>query len=97
MSMVLADPSLSPAAKRVAWWLLDHYNVESKLCFPSEKRLADEAGLHIRTVKRSIARLSDRGWFRITAKGGGRGRANEYEPQLERVADMPKFSGDEGT
>ena len=88
LELIVRDSKLSAADLRVAFQLLDHYNGETGACYPGAERLAKKSGLCLRTVKRSISRLTDPelGWFRVD-EGGGRGRANEYDPRFELVIE----------
>ena len=57
----MKQKGLKPAAKIVLYWLADHHNGETGLCFPSLKTLAGECEMDVATVKRHLAALEDMG------------------------------------
>lgn len=82
---IMADPEFTDADRRVAWALIfGFHNTKTGECFPSIDLLAERARLKRRATFHSVKRLIGHGYFRCTP-GGGRGRANDYEPALERV------------
>ena len=60
-ALAMKQKGLKPAAKIVLYWLADHHNGETGLCFPSLKTLANECEMDVATVKRHLAALEDMG------------------------------------
>jgi hypothetical protein len=85
---------LPPLTTLVAYALAMHMDDDGGSCFPSVVRLAEETRLAESTVREQLRLLERRGFIR-TARGGGRGRANEFqalipEPgQIGRVVTKP--------
>ena len=72
------DQRIDSAARCVYFFLLDRENNITKKLFPSHARLADDTGLHIRSVQRSIKLLIDYDYISKIKKGYP-GRASEYK------------------
>ena len=81
--LIDGDRSLKPVDKAVAWFILNHYNLTTGKCYPSQKLLAEESGYEIRHVKDATKRLCQK-YFRLKRRGHT-GRANEYEPVFELI------------
>ena len=81
--LIDGDRSLKPVDKAVAWFILNHYNLTTGKCYPSQKLLAEESGYKIRYVKDATKRLCQK-YFRLKRKGHT-GSANEYEPVFELI------------
>ena len=81
--LIDGDRSLKPVDKAVAWFILNHYNLTTGKCYPSQKLLAEESGYKIRYVKDATKRLCQK-YFRLKRRGHT-GRANEYEPVFELI------------
>ena len=91
-NVVNLDRRLTDTDRRVSWSLLSEYlNSKTLLAFPSAQTLAEKLGVHESTVWRSIDRLCRYGyWKRV--QGGGRGKSNRYQPNLETIASAREFS-----
>ena len=60
-ALAMRQTGLKPAAKIVLYWLADHHNGETGLCFPSLNTLAKECEMDVATVKRHLGGLEDLG------------------------------------
>ena len=60
-ALAMKQRGLKPAAKIVLYWLADHHNSETGMCFPSLKTLAKECEMDVATVKRHLIHLEDAG------------------------------------
>lgn len=69
MLMLAIDKRLPLSAKATGSVLVDHFNVETRLCFPSIKLMAAETMLDESTIKRAIRRLKKAGWIDWKKKG----------------------------
>lgn len=78
LKIVNNSKQLNDAARRVMFFLLDRANNKTGKLFPSHARLADDTGLHARSVTRGINDLIKHGFLK-KLKRGYTGRATEYE------------------
>lgn len=78
----IADPEagLTPTQKLVALMISAHMN-GTGVAWPSVPTLAEECGLHPRTVRRAKEALSDCGLL-IVDLGGGRSKPNRYRAAI---------------
>jgi len=60
-ALAMKQKGLKPAAKIVLYWLADHHNGETGMCFPSLKTLAKECEMDVATVKRHLVSLEQSG------------------------------------
>ena len=60
-ALAMRQKGLKPASKIVLYWLSDHHNSETGMCFPSLKTLANECEMDVATVKRHLAALETMG------------------------------------
>lgn len=60
-ALAMKQKGLKPAAKIVLYWLADHHNGETGMCFPSLKTLANECEMDVATVKRHLISLENCG------------------------------------
>ena len=95
VGLIMRDPDLTDASRRVGWALLDFHNVKTGRCYPSYETLAKRSGLKLRATKSAVEQLVSLGYLH-RSKGGGRGRANEYRPAFERVHDGAPFREKKG-
>jgi predicted transcriptional regulator len=75
---------LLPLDTRVAWRLLSYANHETGCAWPAVETLATEVKANERSVRRSLKRLVETGWFQ-SESGKGRGRTSRYWPNLVRI------------
>ncbi len=68
--------------------IADEANDTGGNAFPSIASLATKTRLDVRTVRRVLARLTDRGLVEITTPGGGR-RANTYRVLMDTPGESP--------
>ncbi len=61
-------PTLTKAELRVLLVLGRHVNDEGK-CWPSQEKIAQEAGLHVRAVKSAIKSLHEKGLLDVERRG----------------------------
>ncbi len=59
------DPLMNGTAKLITDYLVDCPNFEKGRCFPSHETIADEIGVSVRTVERTIPRIIEAGWISI--------------------------------
>lgn len=67
-ALAMRQVGLKPAAKIVLYWLADHHNSETGMCFPSLKILADECEMDVATVKRHLISLEGLGLIERTRR-----------------------------
>lgn len=79
---------LSPPERFCLLSLADRANDQGQ-CFPSYEDIAERTGLGLRTVKRSIPKLIERGLLAVT-KGGGKGNSNRYQISLAALMSGSK-------
>jgi hypothetical protein len=60
-ALAMKQRGLKPAAKIVLYWLADHHNDETGLCFPSLKTLATECEMNKTTLIRHLDALEEMG------------------------------------
>jgi hypothetical protein len=85
----LAASDYTPFIKLVGLRIALHKNDDNGRCFAAYDKLAERVNSKPRSVKRAMAVLARDGWINIK-KGGGSGRANEYQliPRAEK-GDSP--------
>lgn len=93
MDQVFDLKGVTPTEKLILLSLADHAD-ESGRCYPSIDRLSLRTCLSERALQVNIRTLTQKGFITI-AKGGGRGRANEYivsaNPAQETPFEKPSF------
>ena len=86
----IAQSMLSPSTIALASHLIERFNLTTGRCDPGSGSLADDLGISVRQVRRSIASLVASGLFG-KARHGGRVFANAYQPNwpliVERAAE----------
>jgi len=80
-----------PSAKFVLVAIASAYNEHTHICAPSRKRLANETGYDLSTIKRAIKALSQAGLIRTIPRSdySGRQRSNQYELQFHECTAPP--------
>jgi hypothetical protein len=63
------DSRMNRTAKQILLLILDCLNFETGRCDPGHQFIADELGLSVRTVERTIPRIAASGWLNITRRG----------------------------
>lgn len=63
------DSRMNKTAKEVFGVILDCLNCDTGRCDPSHQFIADELGLSVRTIERTIPRIADSKWLSITRRG----------------------------
>ena len=85
-----AQSMLSPSTIALASHLIERFNLDTGRCDPGSRSLANDLGISVRQVRRSIASLVASGLFG-KARHGGKGFANAYQPNwpliVERAAE----------
>lgn len=85
---VNSDPRLTPAASRVAFWLLHHLDRETHMCWPSIGRLARLTGLSEKAVRLAIQNLEAAGYIEADRTPG----QHSFYTMLERDKfDVKRF------
>lgn len=74
---LLRDPAVDTTAKLV-YLLLSGRVGKDYVCWPSQARLASEAGVSVPTVKRALTRLRRLGVIQVRTEVTDRGRRNSY-------------------
>lgn len=85
-ALAMQQKGLKPATKVVLYWLADHHNSETGLCFPSLSILAEECDLDRSTIIRHIVILEGKGLLmRVNRKRkNGSTTSNGYQLLLEK-------------
>ncbi len=86
LKLVNSRKELNDAARRVMFFLLDRENNKTRKLYPSHARLAEDTGLHSRSVTRGINCLIKYGFLRKVRRGAT-GRATEYEINYNITVD----------
>lgn len=81
LGAVMADRRLTPAARHVAWAMLNDQGPRG--CYPGIDRLRAYTGLSRTAVQGAIAKLESCGWF-VRDAGRGRGNSSRYHWQWEK-------------
>tara|TARA_R110000764_G_scaffold7045_1_gene25689 strand:- start:6108 stop:6800 length:693 start_codon:yes stop_codon:yes gene_type:complete len=68
MTALAMEQNLAPAPKIVLYWIANHHNGETGLCFPSINRLAKVSKISRRSVEKHISDLEDQGFIKITQR-----------------------------
>ena len=93
---MMRDGNLSAVDLKVAWLLLFKYmNTKTMTAWPSAETMAEDIGASVRTVRRSIRRLTTAGGYFTVDPGGGRGQSNRYSPSTLTVTDTSPFCDEE--
>ena len=81
MTALAMEQDLAPAPKIVLYWIANHHNGETGLCFPSINRLAKVCRMSRRSVEKHISDLAGLGLIQVTqrfrAEGGK--TSNSYQ------------------
>lgn len=87
-ALAMKQTGLKPAAKIVLYWLADHYNEETGLCFPSLKTLASECEMNKSTLIRHLDALEEMGLIERDKRNreNGSRASNSYRLTLTPVA-----------
>ncbi|MDX0849374.1 hypothetical protein GOD74_13250 [Sinorhizobium medicae] len=82
------DSRMNRTAKQILLLILDCLNFETGRCDPGHQFIADELGLSVRTVERTIPRIVASGWLSITRRG--RTTTNFYRLRVStsKVAEL---------
>ena len=87
LELALNDKRLSKGDCAVNWQILDRYNPEKGVAYPSLKRLATDTGLTQRNIQNNVTRLVNADYVHII-QHGNQSRSNRYRPNfslLDRV------------
>lgn len=60
-ALAMKQKNLKPSTKIVLYWLADHHNGETGLCFPSHRRLADCCEMTRQSIINQLKILEDKG------------------------------------
>ncbi|MBO9168340.1 hypothetical protein [Rhizobium sp. L245/93] len=63
------DSRMRGHAKEIASYILDCLNFDTGRCDPSQQTIADELGISLRTVERTVSKIRESGWFEVTRRG----------------------------
>jgi hypothetical protein len=83
-ALAMKQRGLKPAAKIVLYWLADHHNGETGMCFPSLARLSDACEMSKRSVQDQISALERAGLISISHgfRDDGQQTANNFTLHL---------------
>lgn len=87
LELALNDKRLSKGDCAVNWQILDRYNPDKGVAYPSLKRLATDTGFTQRNIQNSVTRLVNADYVHII-QHGNQSRSNRYRPNfslLDRV------------
>ena len=90
MTALAMEQDLAPAPKIVLYWIANHHNGETGLCFPSINRLAKVCRMSRRSVEKHIADLAGLGLIQVTQRfrpEGGK-TSNSYQLLLKSSQDF---------
>jgi DNA-binding Lrp family transcriptional regulator len=73
---ILSNPRLTPRDREVYAHLDTHWRAHNDTCWPGQRRLANKAGVSVRTVQRSLDRLAAEGV--IAKRRRGLNKTNVY-------------------
>lgn len=78
------------------WCLLDRYAGSNGATFPSRARLANDLGVSVTTIKRSLVNLADTGWIIRTPRSGGSWATTLVDrPRKTRTVPPPRKSAED--
>jgi hypothetical protein len=63
------DSRMNRTAKQILLLIIDCLNFDTGRCDPGHQFIADELGISVRTVERTIPRIAASGWISITRRG----------------------------
>ena len=88
-ALAMKQAGLKPASKIVLYWLADHHNGETGLCFPSLKTLERECEMNRSTIIRHLETLEDAGLIsrEKRARDNGSQTSTAYHLHLVHVAE----------
>ncbi len=91
MTALAMEQDLAPAPKIVLYWIANHHNGETGLCFPSINRLAKVCRMSRRSVEKHIADLAGLGLIQVTqrfrAEGGKTSNSYQCSQEFPGVPD----------
>lgn len=96
LELALNDKRLAKGDCAVNWQILDRYNPEKGVAYPSMKRLATDTGFTQRNTQRSITKLVNADYVHII-QHGNQSRTNRYRPNfslLDRVETATSLHDD---
>lgn len=80
---LLRSENVSPHAKMLYLHLSSRVD-EHGVCWPSQRRLADESGMSERQVQRALSELKNFGIVRVEVEKHATGRRNRYHLIVDR-------------
>lgn len=81
----------SPARKAILMCLADAYNSHTRLCFPSQKRLAEEAEMSDRTLREHLAVMEEMGLIRRIRRTDSKGHR---QPDFYELTGLESLAED---
>lgn len=86
-ALAMKQKGIKPSAKIVLYWLADHYNGETKECFPSHKRLAECCEMTRQSIINQLRILEESGFINILPRyrDNGSHTSNTYKLLLVDV------------
>lgn len=63
------DSRMNRTAKQILQLIVDCLNFDTGRCDPGHQYIADELGISVRTVERTIPRIAEAGWISVSRRG----------------------------
>lgn len=79
------DSRMRGQAKAIASYILDCLNCDTGRCDPSHQTIADELGISLRTVERTVPKIRDSGWFQVTRRGKTTSNFYSFRVSVQKV------------
>jgi hypothetical protein len=90
LDLVSLDPELTLLQIRILMRLNRYADLDGQNIFPRHQVLADELGVHLKTVRRNLRELEALQWITCTKKGTPRGNnRSEYILRVPRRLLLP--------
>jgi DNA-binding transcriptional MocR family regulator len=83
---VCTDRKIGHLACRIASLMVRYFNAKAGCAWPSQSRLADAAGVTVRSVQNALKALARRGHLSILKRSG---QGNRYQFKLAKAASPP--------
>lgn len=90
MDLIARDLAMTAFDVRIAWLIVTRMNIDSEASWPGIDLLAGEAGVHGRSVRRSLERLGK--YLAVERGGSGPKTPNRYSisPEIRRTLESER-------
>ncbi len=92
---LITDTNITANEFRVYTYLLSLYNVEKECSFPSIETMSEKLNISISTVKRSIKRLTELDYIKVSKRKGLAGNYNIYQKLKHFIKNKTEKAVDE--